>query len=209
VDIKDRSGFVRLTEYIPDAIEDVRYYSEHNFIGRRIDGYEEPVILLAREAAEALKAASDELRDKGYRIRVFDAYRPQKAVDHFMRWAEDTSDTKMKREFYPDLEKEVLIPEDFIGPYSGHSRGSTVDLTLAYLEDGREADLGSSFDFFGEQSHSDYIGELTEEQLEKRKLLRETMEKHGFSSILSEWWHFRLTDEPYPDTYFDFDVRSF
>ena len=203
----DASDFVLLSEAVPDAILEIRYYSTYNFVGERIDGYEEPLALLTREAAEALRAVSDELVAKGYRLKIFDAYRPQKAVTHFMNWALDAEDTRMKAYFYPELEKDVLFPQGYIMEHSGHSRGSTVDLTLFDMTTEKEVDMGGTFDYFGELSHPDYTG-ITEEQYANRMLLREAMLAHGFKPLDEEWWHFTLANEPYPDTYFTFPVNS-
>jgi len=202
----DNSGFVSIAEAIPDVILEIRYYSTFNFIGERIDGYERPVALLTREAAARLKKASDEAVEKGYRLKIYDAYRPQKAVDHFMRWAKDYDDTRMKAYFYPHLSKSELIPGHYIAEHSGHSRGSTVDLTLFDMREQRETDMGGPFDFFEELSHPDYP-EITREQYANRMFLLELMNRHGFRPIDSEWWHFTLENEPYPDTYFTFPVR--
>ncbi len=202
----DLSGFVSIGEAVPDAILEIRYYSTFNFIGDRIDGYERPVALLTREAASRLKEVSGDLLEKGYRLKVFDAYRPQKAVDHFMRWAEDPSDVRMKQYFYPDLQKTDLIPGGYIARLSGHSRGSTVDLTLFDMRTQKEVDMGGPFDFFGERSHPDYSG-IQESQAAGRMLLRGAMLRRGFRPLASEWWHFTLENEPYPDTYFTFPVR--
>ena len=203
----DASDFVLLSEAVPDAILEVRYYSTYNFVGDRIDGYEEPLAMLTKEAAKALKDASDELKEKGYRLKIFDAYRPQMAVTNFMNWALDPNDTKMKKYFYPDLEKNVLFPQGYIAEHSGHSRGSTVDLTLFDMNTEREVDMGGTFDYFGELSHPDYKN-ITDEQYNMRMLLRETMMKHGFKPLPEEWWHFTLENEPYPDTYFTFPINS-
>ena len=202
----DSSGFVSLGEVIPDAILEIRYYTTYNFVGERIDGYQEPIALLTKEAAAALKEASDELMNLGYRLKIFDAYRPQMAVDHFMRWALN-DDIKMKEYFYPELEKDVLFPLGYIAEKSGHSRGSTVDLTLFDMKTEKEVDMGGTFDYFGELSHPDYQ-DITPEQYAMRMLLREVMIKHGFRPLPEEWWHFTLEDEPYPDTYFTFPVNS-
>ena len=199
--------FVEITEIIPDAILEIRYYSTYNFVGTRIDGYRQPTALLTREAAEALRAVSDELLSKGYRLKIFDAYRPQRAVDHFVRWAADVSDTLMKPYFYPDLDKSVLFEQEYIMEKSGHTRGSTVDLTLFDMATEREVDMGGTFDWFGIESHPDYQG-ITPEQFANRMILREAMVRHGFKTLESEWWHFTLADEPYPDTYFTFPVRD-
>ncbi len=203
----DVSGFVLLSDAVPDAILEIRYYSTYNFAGARIDGYEEPVALLTKEAAAALKEVSDDVISQGYRLKIYDAYRPQKAVDHFVRWAADTDDVKMKEYFYPELEKDVLFPLGYIAEHSGHSRGSTVDLTLFDMKTEKEADMGGTFDYFGELSHPDYKG-ITDEQYANRMILREAMMRHGFKPLEEEWWHFTLENEPYPDTYFTFPVSG-
>ena len=203
----DTSGFVRLSDAVPDALQDIRYYSAYNFVGARIDGYEAPVALLTREAASALKEVSDVLLQQGYRLKVYDAYRPQMAVAHFLRWANDPTDTRMKATFYPDIEKETLIPQGYLAPHSGHSRGSTVDLTLVDLASGCDVDMGGAFDDFGVRSHTDFT-DLTRAQAANRTLLRETMTAHGFLPLKEEWWHFTLQNEPYPDTYFTFPISG-
>ena len=204
---EDSSDFVSLGDVIPDVVLDIRYHGTYNFVGARIDGYEEPLALLTKEAASALKDASEELSEKGYRLKIFDAYRPQMAVDHFMRWAKDADDVKMKKYFYPDLDKAVLIPQGYIAEHSGHSRGSTVDLTLVDRRTGEDLDMGGAFDYFGELSHSDYRG-ITGRQYSNRMLLRDAMTRHGFKPLAEEWWHFTLKNEPYPDTYFTFPVSG-
>ena len=204
-DPNDNSGFVFLSDVVPDAILEIRYYSTYNFVGDRIDGYEEPVAMLTKEAAEALKNVSDELVKKGYRLKIFDAYRPQRAVNHFARWAEDINDTRMKQYFYPELDKSVLFDQGYIDYKSGHSRGSTLDLTLFDMNTEKEVDMGGTFDYFGVKSHPDFK-DITEEQYNNRMILREAMLAHGFKPLSTEWWHFTLRDEPYPDTYFDFPV---
>jgi len=203
----DSSDFVLLSEAVPDAILEIRYYSTYNFVGDRIDGYEEPLAFLTNDAAAALKEVSDELMEKGYRLKIYDAYRPQMAVTHFMNWALDEDDTRMKEYFYPELDKEVLFPQGYIAEHSGHSRGSTVDLTLFDMTTEKEVDMGGTFDYFGELSHPDYTG-ITDEQYANRMLLRDVMVKHGFKPLEEEWWHFTLEDEPYPDTYFTFPINS-
>ena len=200
--------FVEITEIIPDAILEIRYYSTYNFVGTRIDGYLQPTALLTRQAADSLRAVSDELLAKGYRLKIYDAYRPQCAVDHFVRWAADVSDTLMKPYFYPDLDKSVLFEQEYIMEKSGHTRGSTVDLTLFDMATEKEVDMGGTFDWFGEESHPDYTATITPEQYANRMLLRDAMVRHGFKTLDSEWWHFTLKDEPYPDTYFTFPVRA-
>ena len=203
----DAGSFVSVGKVIPDVLLDIRYYSSFNFIGERIEGYGEPVALLTREATEALKAVSDEAMGLGFRLKIFDAYRPQKAVDHFVRWAKDPDDTRMKRYFYPDLEKKDIIPGHYIAEHSGHSRGSTVDLTLFDMAAQQDLDMGGTFDFFGEKSHPDYAG-AGSAQHENRMLLQRLMVKHGFRPLDSEWWHFTLENEPWPDTCFTFPVTN-
>ena len=205
---EDSSGFVVLSEVVPDIIQEIRYFSTYNFVGDRIDGYEQPVALMTIEAANALKAVSDEVKAHGYRLKIYDAYRPQMAVDNFVRWAEKISDTRMKKYFYPKVDKSRLFIEGYIDAKSGHSRGSTVDLTLFDMKTGKEVDMGGTFDYFGELSHPDYKGKLTKQQLKNRQYLREVMIKHGFKPLETEWWHFTLKNEPYPDTYFTFKVRD-
>ena len=203
----DNRDFVNITDVVPDAILEIRYYSTYNFVGSRIDGYQQPTALLTRRAADSLKAVSDDVIRQGYRLKIFDAYRPQRAVDHFVRWSVDISDTTMKRFFYPDLDKSVLFEQEYIMEKSGHTRGSTVDLTLFDMALEKEVDMGGTFDWFGEESHPDFTA-ITDEQFANRMILREAMLRHGFKPIDSEWWHFTLVDEPYPDTYFTFPVRE-
>ena len=154
----DPTGFVELAEAVPDVILEVRYYSTYNFVGDRIDGYEAPCVLMTREAAAALKAVSDDVMAQGYRLKVYDAYRPQMAVSHFVRWAEDLEDTRMKPYFYPNETKDVLFEKGYIAAKSGHSRGSTIDLTLFDMATGKEVDMGGTFDYFGLESHPDWCG---------------------------------------------------
>lgn len=203
----DPSGFVVLADYVPQIVQEIRYHSTYNFIGERIDGYEEPVALLTKEAARALKAASSELIVQGYRLKVFDAYRPACAVRQFVLWGIEDQDVRMKPWFYPTLNKTALFADGYIASRSGHSRGSTVDLTLLDMRTGKEVDMGSPFDLFSEVSHPDYTG-VTEEQYENRILLQRIMIRNGFVPLDCEWWHFTLQDEPYPDTYFEFPVSS-
>ena len=203
----DPSGFVLLADYVPNIVQEIRYYSTYNFIGERIDGYEEPCALLTQEAARALKDVSNELIVRGYRLKVFDAYRPACAVKHFVLWGIEDQDIRMKPYFYPDLEKQELFAKGYIARQSSHSRGSAVDLTLLDMQTGKELDMGSPFDLFSEISHPDYRG-LTEEQYANRMLLQRAMLRGGFAPIDCEWWHFSLEDEPYPDIYFEFPVSS-
>ena len=203
----DPSGFVLLADYVPHIVQEIRYYSTYNFIGERIDGYEEPCALLTIEAARALKAAANELMVQGYRMKIFDAYRPATAVKHFILWGIEDQDIRMKPYFYPELEKQALFAEGYIAKQSSHSRGSAVDLTLLDMKTGKELDMGSPFDLFSPLSHPD-CREVTEEQYENRMLLRRVMLRNGFQPIGCEWWHFSLKNEPYPDTYFTFPVSS-
>ncbi len=215
----DYSQFVNLAEAVPDVILEIRYYSTYNFIGTRVDGYEEPVALLTRQAADSLRAVSDDLIKQGYRLKVYDAYRPQCAVDHFVRWAADVSDTLMRRYFYPDVPRNKLFEYGYIAKRSGHTRGSTVDVTLFDMTTEKEVDMGGTFDWFGRESHPSYGGDpktgrykgnakITAEQFHNRMILREAMLRHGFKPIGEEWWHFTLKNEPFPDTYFTFPVKQ-
>ena len=203
----DPSGFVLLGEFVPHIVQEIRYYSTYNFIGDRIDGYEEPCALATVEAARALKSAAAELLVQGYRIKLFDAYRPARAVKHFVLWGIEDQDVRMKPFFYPDLEKQSLFAEGYIAKRSSHSRGSAVDVTLLDMKTGKEVDMGSPFDLFSVISHPD-CRNITGEQYENRMLLQKTMVRNGFKTLDCEWWHFSLEDEPYPDTYFDFPVSS-
>lgn len=203
----DSSDFLVLAEFIPQIVQEIRYYSTYNFVGERIDGYEEPVALLTKEAARALKAVSNEMIVKGYRLKIFDAYRPVCAVNQFKFWAIEDLDVRMKPYFYPEIEKQDLFKLGYIAARSSHSRGSTIDLTLLDMQSGKEVDMGSPFDLFSEKSHPDYRG-ITDEQYENRMLLQKAMVRNGFETLDCEWWHFTLKDEPYPDTYFEFPVSA-
>ena len=203
----DSSGFVLLADFVPGIVQEIRYYSTYNFIGDRIDGYEEPVALLTKEAARALKAVAGEVNAQGYRLKVFDAYRPANAVKHFVLWGIEDLDLRMKPYFYPDLEKQELFKKGYIAKQSSHSRGSAVDLTLLDMRTGKEVDMGSPFDLFSEASHPDSRA-VTEEQYENRMFLQNAMTRNGFAPIDCERWHFSLRNEPYPDTYFEFPVSA-
>ncbi len=203
----DPSGFVLLADYVPGIVQEIRYYSTFNFVGDRIDGYEEPVALLTLEAARALKAVANELNVQGYRLKVFDAYRPAGAVRHFVLWGVEDLDLRMKPFFYPELEKQELFRRGYIASQSSHSRGSAVDLTLLDMRTGKEVDMGSPFDLFSEVSHPDSRA-VTEEQYENRMFLQNAMVRNGFRPIDCEWWHFSLAEEPYPDVYFEFPVSG-
>ncbi|MBQ1619294.1 MAG: M15 family metallopeptidase [Bacteroidales bacterium] len=215
----DSSGFVNLSDVVPDAIIEARYFATYNFVGARVDGYLEPVVLYTREAAAALKEVSDDVKARGYRLKVYDAYRPQCAVDHFVRWGKDLADSLMKPYFYPEVDKSLLFERGYIAEKSGHTRGSAIDLTLFDMATGKELDMGGVHDWFGIESHPDYGGnpdtgeytggvQITEEQFRNRMILREAMLRHGFQPYDCEWWHFSLKDEPYPDTYFTFPVKT-
>lgn len=203
----DPSGFVLLADHIPHIVQEIRYHSTYNFIGDRIDGYEEPCAILTREAARALKSVSSEMMVMGYRLKVFDAYRPVCAVKHFVLWGIEDKDVRMKPYFYPDLQKQELFAKGYIAKLSSHSRGSTVDLTLLDMATGKEVDMGSPFDLFSEISHPD-SRLVTDEQYENRMTLQKAMIRNGFKPLDCEWWHFTLEDEPYPNTYFEFPVSS-
>ncbi len=216
----DSSQFVNITDVIPDVILEIRYYSTYNFVGARIDGYEQPIALMTRVAADSLKAVSDDLKAHGYCLKIYDAYRPQRGVDHFMRWAKVLDDTVTKAYFYPNLTKKEVFDGEYVATKSGHSRGSTVDLTIVDMKTGKEVDMGGTFDWFGPESHPDYGGgnpetldfvqtdsAFTSVQFYNRMILRTAMLRHGFKPLDNEWWHFTLKNEPFPDTYFNFPVR--
>lgn len=200
-------GFVDLFELMPDVEFDLRYFGEDNFVGSPIDGYLGQCCLLTKEAATALKGVYDDLGEFGLGMKIFDAYRPQRAVDHFVRWANDLNDIKMKAQYYPTLDKQDIIEQGYIVPKSGHSRGSTLDLTITSCSDetSHELDMGTHWDYFGLESWPSFLG-LSAEQRANRLLLQGLMKAHGFKSLKQEWWHFTLIDEPYPDTYFDFVI---
>jgi len=200
----DRSDFVPVSSVIYDAAYDMRYYSANNFTGARINGYNSPVAYMTKESLKALSVAADDLRNQGYRLLIWDTYRPQKAVNNFVQWINDPKNPGDKT-FYPNLKKSNLLKGGYIASKSGHSRGSTIDLTII-KKDGSYVDMGGTFDLFSEISHPDYKN-LTEEQKKNRAILRNAMLKAGFKGISSEWWHYTLKNEPYPDTYFDFDVE--
>ena len=203
--ITDASDFTLLSDYVPGIVQEIRYFSTYNFIGDRIDGYEEPCAIITKEAARALKAVSSKANVQGYRLKIFDTYRPASAVKHFVMWGIEDLDQRMKPFFYPDLEKQELFKKGYIASKSSHSRGSTVDLTLLDMKTGKEVDMGSPFDYFSEMSHPDYKG-ITEEQYANRMILQDLMVKNGFKPIDCEWLHFTLENEPFPETYFDFPV---
>jgi D-alanyl-D-alanine dipeptidase/L,D-peptidoglycan transpeptidase YkuD (ErfK/YbiS/YcfS/YnhG family) len=200
-------GFVSVADIMRDVGLDIRYYGTDNFVGERIDSYDAPVAILSIEAAVALKHAVARLKKQGYGIKIFDAYRPASAVAHFLRWGKDLSDARTRDIFYPSLSKAELFKKGYIAGRSGHSRGSTVDLTITDLASGKEVDMGSHFDFFGDISHTD-SSRITRAQSENRLILKSSMEEAGFKPLSTEWWHFSLKNEPHPGTYFDFPVDN-
>jgi D-alanyl-D-alanine dipeptidase len=203
--IKEQS-FMYIDAYIPDIQLDIRYYGSHNFTGRPVVGYNKPVALLTVQAAMALKKVQGALKEKGLGLKVFDAYRPQRSVDYFEQWAKDVEDTIAKQEFYPDVDKRDLFKLNYIASRSGHSRGSTVDLTLIDLSTKTELDMGSAFDLFGTISHHGTTA-ISAEQEVNRNILKNAMLEHGFKLYPEEWWHYTLVAEPFTDTYFDFEVE--
>ncbi|AFH49144.1 D-alanyl-D-alanine dipeptidase [Ignavibacterium album JCM 16511] len=222
-------GFVEIREIIPDIVIDLRYYSNHNFLGRQVEGYKANKCYITKAAADSLAKVQEELKSFGLSLKVYDAYRPQRAVDDFVKWAKDLSDTLTRKEFYPTVEKSRLFADGYIAEKSGHSRGSTVDLTIVPIPvpdqpefdfdnqcecfksvDERfkdnSLDMGTGFDCFHPLSHT-MNNEISPQQRANRMLLYSLMTKHGFKNLPEEWWHYTLTDEPYPDTYFDFVIE--
>ncbi len=199
-------GFVDTKTIIPDLNVELRYYSSNNFVGDTIDGYFANKLILTKETALALKEVQHELQQQNLCLKVYDGYRPQRAVNHFMRWAKDLNDTINKQQFYPDVEKRFLFREEYIATRSGHSRGSTVDLTIIDGITNEPLDMGSPYDFFGKESWINHE-DLTEAQKANRQLLQAVMLKHNFRNYAKEWWHFTLRWEPFPKTYFDFEIE--
>ncbi|WP_392469583.1 M15 family metallopeptidase [Sphingobacterium cellulitidis] len=200
------NSFVELKKMVPNIEIELRYFGNHNFMGRRVKGYEANKVYISKEAAKSLVLIQKELNQMGLGIKVFDAYRPQQAVDNFKEWALDIADSTAKQEFYPDVDKRDLFKLGYIAEKSGHSRGSTIDLTIINLTDKKELDMGTGFDFFGEPSHHDY-SEISDAQKANRKLLRGIMVKYGFKAIEEEWWHYTLKNEPFKDQYFNFAIK--
>ncbi|MFH1057903.1 MAG: M15 family metallopeptidase [Pseudomonadota bacterium] len=223
------ADFVDVGEYVPGVQLDIRYFTAHNFVGAPIAGYQAPKCLLTRRAAQALALVQNDLAAFGLALKIYDCYRPQRAVDHFVRWAQDPADVLTRQEFYPTLDKKVLFPQGYIAERSGHSRGSTLDLTIVPLPTPAQPawdaalqvecfkpasqrfgdnglDMGTGFDCFHTLSHA-RSQEVGPEQRARRALLATLMDRYGFKGLTEEWWHFTLRDEPYPDTYFDFPVR--
>lgn len=225
-------GFVALSDVAPTILQEMRYFSPHNFVGSRIDGYDSPTCVLTSAAAEALGRAQQDFAALGYTLKVYDCYRPQRAVDEFVRWADDLSDESMKAEFYPRVDKSALFADGYIAEQSGHSRGSTVDLTLVKVParpsapyvpgapltdctasqpdrfDDNSIDMGTGYDCFDTLAHTFDPG-IGGDQAKNRLLLVEGMQRQGFVNYDKEWWHFTFKPEPFPDTYFDFPIGDF
>lgn len=226
---KAPAEFVALATVDPTIIQEMRYITPHNFVGKPIDGYKQPVCILTRQAAQALHQAQLKLLRQGYSLKVYDCFRPQRAVDNFVEWAKDLDDQKMKTEFYPLVDKSRLFEDVYIAAKSGHSRGSSIDVTMVRLpawptppyrsgqqlvpcfapKDQRfpdnSVDMGTGFDCFDTLSHTD-DPRIQGVQRANRQLLKGTLQAAGFVGIPQEWWHFTFQPEPFPDTYFDFPV---
>ncbi|MCF7560374.1 M15 family metallopeptidase [Sabulilitoribacter multivorans] len=199
-------GFVYVKDIIPDLEVELRYNTSNNFVGKPITGYHSKRLILTVETAKALKLVHQDLQQQNLCLKVYDGYRPQQAVNHFVKWARDLNDTINKHIFYPKVKKRDLFKEGYIASKSGHSRGSTVDLTIIDGNTGKPLDMGSIYDFFGEQSWVDYE-HITDKQKVNRHLLQAVMMKYGFRNYPKEWWHFTLRGEPFPDTYFNFPIK--
>lgn len=197
-------GFVYLDEAVPGTLSDAKYAGHDNFVGEPVDGYFAPRVVGSKELADALIRVRDTAATMNLTLLFWDAYRPQRAVNHFIRWSNRPEDGRTKAAHYPNIDKTDLIPQGYVAEKSGHSRGGTIDLTLA-TPDGRPLDMGGDFDLMDERSHHGYPG-CTQEQTKNRLLLKRLMEQAGFTSYSAEWWHYRLADEPYPTTYFDFPI---
>lgn len=198
-------GFVYVKEMIPDIILDMRYHGSNNFVGESINGYTAPKCILTIDAANSLKIVQNELRHFGLGLIIFDAYRPQMAVDHFIQWSKN-KDNRMKEKYYPDIPKKDLFAKGYIASRSGHSRGSTIDLSIVSIKDNKALDMGTDYDFFSVLSWP-FSMDINEEQRSNRMLLQILMKKNGFIPLKEEWWHFTMKNEPFPDTYFNFPVQ--
>tara|TARA_B110000238_G_C16115921_1_gene434818 strand:+ start:1444 stop:2121 length:678 start_codon:yes stop_codon:yes gene_type:complete len=202
------AGFVNLNKEIPNLVVDLRYASSENFTGRVVPGYNSSKAIGTEDLATALKKVQAQLKPYGLGLKLFDAYRPQIAVNTFIIWADYSSDTLKKEEYYPDLKKNSLFELGYIAEKSAHTKGSTVDITLIYLEGinkGKEVDMGGKWDYFSKKSNFTFQG-ITSKQYQNRELLRNLMESEAFLPYDKEWWHFTLKDEPFPKTYFDFMI---
>ena len=202
-----KEDFIDLKELMPNLRSDLRYFASNNFVGSPITGDNAPKVLLTKDAANDLKKVQDELERLGFGLLVYDAYRPQRATDHFTKWAEDDADTSTKLEYYPNINKKDLFSKGYISTKSGHSRGSTVDLTIVSLKTKQILNMGSPYDLFDEISSTEHTSSISNNQHSLRLLLKRRMEKHGWQSYSQEWWHFTLKDEPFPNTYFDFPIE--
>jgi len=200
------NGFIYAEDVIPDLEVELRYFTSNNFVGQPIEGYHSNKLILTLESAQALKLVHEALQEQNLCLKVYDGYRPQSAVNHFIKWARDLNDTINKHTFYPDVKKRNLFKDEYIASKSGHSRGSTLDLTIIDGNTGIPLDMGSAYDFFGQESSIDYTN-ITEKQKINRQLLQRFMLKFGFRNYPKEWWHFTLRGEPFRDTYFDFAVK--
>lgn len=199
-------GFVAVKDIIPDLDLELRYFGSNNFVGMPIDGYSENKLIVTLQTANAIKLIHEELQNQNLCLKVYDGYRPQRAVNHFVIWARDLNDTINKYFFYPYVDKQNLFKAGYIASKSGHSRGSTIDLTIIDGNTGIPLDMGSPYDYFGEESWVNYNG-ISKEQKVNRQLLQNIMLKYGFRNYLKEWWHFTLRGEPFPNTYFDFPIK--
>lgn len=199
-------GFIYVKDIIPDLDVELRYNGSNNFVGKPIEGYQSNKLILTTETAKALKLVHGALQQQNLYLKVYDGYRPQQAVNHFVKWARKLNDTIKKQIFYPEIQKRYLFKEGYIASKSGHSRGSTLDLTIINGNTGEPLDMGSPYDFFGEKSWVNYEN-ITEKQKANRQLLQAVMLKYGFRNYPKEWWHFTLRDEPFPNTYFDFPIK--
>ena len=223
------SEFVEIQYVIPDIVLDLRYLTNHNFLGVPIDGYIAEKCYITKAAADSLSKVQAELRKFNLSLKVYDAYRPQRAVDHFVKWAKNLSDTLTKKEFYPTVDKSRLFVDGYIAEKSGHSRGSTIDLTIVPIPYSKQPeydvnnqcecyksieerfkdnsiDMGTGFDCFSSLSHTGN-NTITAQQRANRLLLKSLMDKYGFRNLAEEWWHFTLRNEPFPKTYFDFEIK--
>lgn len=200
-------NFVYLEDIAPSIRIELRYFSNNNFIGKPIDGYNSNSLIITEETAKSLKIIQQELLQKELSLKIFDGYRPQKAVNHFVRWVQVLKDTLMKAQYYPKVKKNNLLKNGYIAERSGHSRGSTIDLTIINIKTGKALDMGSAYDFFGIQSHPLYKN-ISKKQKNNRMLLRNIMLNHGFKPYKNEWWHFTLKKEPFPNTYFTFPISK-
>ncbi|MDA0177134.1 D-Ala-D-Ala dipeptidase [Mesoflavibacter sp. HG96] len=199
-------GFVYVQDSLPDLNVELRYCYDNNFVGEQIEGYINEVVIVTAQTVDALKKVQADLKADGFTLKVFDAYRPQRAVNHFVRWAKQVNDTMMKTQYYPKVNKRNLFKEGYIASKSRHSSGSTLDVTIVNLETGEELDMGSPYDFFGPESWVSNTN-LTEEQIANRQRLQKVMLKNGFRNYSQEWWHFTLKNEPFKNQYFDFLVE--